>query len=56
LTPYTPLLAIVCCFGLMLGLPLETWIRFFLWLLIGLAIYFGYGRERSRLNNRSGSQ
>src|SRR5690242_3627227 len=57
-TPYTPLLSIVCCFGLMLGLPLETWIRFFLWLLIGLGIYFGYGRERSRLsaNNRSGSQ
>jgi len=54
--PFTPLLSIVCCFGLMLGLPLETWIRFLLWLVIGLVIYFGYGRQRSRLNNGSGSQ
>ncbi len=45
--PFTPVLAIACCFGLMLGLPLETWVRFVVWLLIGLVIYFGYSRRRS---------
>jgi len=30
----------------MLSLPLETWIRFVVWLMIGLAIYFFYGRKR----------
>jgi APA family basic amino acid/polyamine antiporter len=34
----------------MLGLPLETWVRFFVWLVIGLFIYFGYGRKRSPLH------
>ena len=31
----------------MLSLPLETWIRFFVWLLIGLAVYFLYSRKRA---------
>jgi APA family basic amino acid/polyamine antiporter len=47
--PYTPILSIVCCFGLMLGLPLETWLRFVLWLAIGLVIYALYSRKRSPL-------
>jgi APA family basic amino acid/polyamine antiporter len=47
--PVTPILAIVCCFGLMLGLPLETWIRFVVWLVIGLVFYLGYSRRRSPL-------
>jgi APA family basic amino acid/polyamine antiporter len=34
----------------MLGLPLETWIRFFVWLVIGLTIYFTFGRRASRLS------
>jgi APA family basic amino acid/polyamine antiporter len=33
----------------MMGLPLVTWIRFFLWLAIGLAIYFPFSRKRSML-------
>ena len=48
-SPVTPILAVTCCFGLMLGLPLETWIRFVVWLIIGLVIYFGYSRRRSPL-------
>lgn len=42
--PWVPLLAAVICFAQMVGLPLETWIRLVVWLVIGLAIYFGYGR------------
>jgi basic amino acid/polyamine antiporter, APA family len=48
-SPVTPAISIVCCLGLMLGLPLETWIRFVVWLVIGLAIYFAYSRKRSSL-------
>jgi hypothetical protein len=32
----------------MLNLPAATWIRFFVWLVIGLAVYFAYGMRRSR--------
>ena len=42
------MLSIVCCLVLMMGLPLETWIRFFVWLLIGLVIYFRFGRNTVR--------
>ena len=45
--PFLPLVSIVCCLVLMLSLPLETWIRFFVWLIIGLVIYFGYGKKRT---------
>ncbi len=48
--PVTPIISVVCCFGLMLGLPLETWIRFFVWLAIGLVIYSSYSRRRSPLH------
>jgi basic amino acid/polyamine antiporter, APA family len=47
--PFTPILSIVCCLVLMVSLPLETWIRFFLWLAIGLVIYFTFGKRRSTL-------
>ena len=45
--PFLPMLSIVCCLVLMLGLPLETWVRFVVWLLIGLVIYFLYGTEHN---------
>jgi len=47
--PLFPLISIACCLVLMLGLPLRTWFRFFAWLLVGLAIYFPFGRKRSTL-------
>jgi APA family basic amino acid/polyamine antiporter len=47
--PYVPLLAIVCCGYLMVELPLTTWIRFGVWLAIGLVLYFLYGMHHSRL-------
>jgi APA family basic amino acid/polyamine antiporter len=47
--PFLPVLSIVCCLVLMLSLPLETWIRFVVWLAIGLVIYFLYSRKRVAL-------
>jgi APA family basic amino acid/polyamine antiporter len=48
--PITPLLGIGMCVFLMAGLPMATWIRFIVWLLVGLVIYFGYSARRSRLS------
>jgi APA family basic amino acid/polyamine antiporter len=45
--PVTPLLSIAFCAVLMASLPLETWIRFFVWLGIGLAIYLAFGKKHS---------
>jgi APA family basic amino acid/polyamine antiporter len=47
--PWVPILSIVCCIGLMIPLPVVTWIRFVGWLVIGFVIYFGYSKSRSRL-------
>ena len=47
--PYTPLITVVFCFYLMASLPKVTWIRFGIWLLAGLAIYFMYGVRHSKL-------
>ena len=47
LVPYLPIFSIVCCLILMTSLPLETWVRFFVWLAIGLTIYYFYGRHRT---------
>jgi APA family basic amino acid/polyamine antiporter len=47
--PITPLLGIAMCIFLMAGLPRVTWLRFLLWLITGLIIYFTYGSRRSRL-------
>jgi APA family basic amino acid/polyamine antiporter len=49
LVPWVPLAAVVSCTYLMLELPLVTWIRFVIWLGIGLVFYFLYGHRHSRL-------
>jgi APA family basic amino acid/polyamine antiporter len=47
--PLFPILGVLFCGALMLSLPIETWIRFFVWLAIGLCIYFFYGVWHSKL-------
>jgi len=42
-----PVLSVIFCFLLMAGLPIITWYRFIIWLVIGLFIYFFYSRHRS---------
>ncbi|HEX4417540.1 MAG TPA: amino acid permease [Kofleriaceae bacterium] len=49
-SPVTPILAIVSCMLLMTQLPLVTWIRFFVWLGLGVAIYFAYSYRHSKLH------
>ena len=49
LVPLTPILGIIVCFAMMFSLGLETWIRLFVWLAIGLVIYFTYSRFHSKL-------
>jgi basic amino acid/polyamine antiporter, APA family len=51
--PLTPLISIIACAYLMLQLPTVTWIRFAIWLVIGLVIYFTYGYTHSTLRRRS---
>jgi APA family basic amino acid/polyamine antiporter len=46
---WVPAISIAFCLALMISLPLETWVRFFVWLLAGFAIYFPFGRKHSSL-------
>jgi basic amino acid/polyamine antiporter, APA family len=51
--PLTPLISIVACIYLMIQLPGVTWIRFAIWLVVGLIIYFTYGYTHSTLRRRT---
>lgn len=48
--PFIPLAGIFFCLYLMVSLPLLTWLRFIIWCLTGMIIYFTYGRFHSILN------
>src|SRR5471032_79252 len=50
--PVIPLLAIGACLFLMVNLQSLTWIAFGIWLIIGLAVYFGYSRRRATLGHK----
>lgn len=52
--PFTPLISIAACVYLMLQLPVVTWIRFAIWLVIGLVIYATYGYRHSTLRRTRG--
>ncbi len=56
LVPFVPLLGILVFLLLMVSLPLDTWIRLIVWLLLGFVIYFGYGIRHSRLRARLPAQ
>ena len=53
--PFTPIVSIICCIALLCGLQLVTWIGFVVWLIIGLLIYFTYGRKHSVLQKEKKS-
>ncbi|HMK29685.1 MAG TPA: amino acid permease [Terriglobales bacterium] len=50
LVPLFPLISVVLCGGLMTGLTVITWVRFFVWLGLGLLIYFFYSRHNSEFS------
>lgn len=52
LVPILPIAAIIACVWLMLNLTGLTWIRFLIWMAIGVVIYFVYGRRHSLLGRR----
>ncbi|WMX44478.1 amino acid permease [Streptomyces roseicoloratus] len=47
--PALPVISIAASLWLMLNLPGETWFRFAVWMVIGVVVYFAYGRKHSRL-------
>ena len=47
--PWAPILGALICLAQMIGLPLATWQRLVVWLLVGFAVYFAYSRKRSAL-------
>ncbi len=51
--PVVPILAIIFCGGLIAKLPHVTQIRFLIWLVFGLIIYFGYGYKHSIVTSQS---
>jgi APA family basic amino acid/polyamine antiporter len=56
LVPLVPLLGIAFCLLLMFSLPAENWFRLIAWLLLGIVIYFGYGKRHSMLNRTQDRQ
>ena len=52
LVPVLPILSVLSCFYLMLNLPVETWLRFLIWMVIGAVLYFTYGFRHSRVTAR----
>jgi APA family basic amino acid/polyamine antiporter len=51
--PWFPLISVILCGGLMTGLTVITWIRFFVWLVLGLLIYFFYSRSHSEFARKA---
>ena len=51
MVPLVPILGIITCLFMMVFLPMDTWIRLIVWMLIGLDIYLVYGAKHSHLGN-----
>jgi APA family basic amino acid/polyamine antiporter len=51
--PVVPILGIATCLVMMVSLPIETWIRLYIWLVAGLLIYYFYGQKKSKLRQEA---
>ncbi|MCW3112320.1 MAG: amino acid permease [Segetibacter sp.] len=51
MVPLVPILGIFTCLFMMAFLPMDTWIRLLVWMLIGMDIYLAYGAKNSHLGN-----
>ena len=56
MVPLVPILGIAVCLFMMVFLPMDTWIRLLVWMLIGLDIYLVYGVKNSHLGNGTSSR
>jgi APA family basic amino acid/polyamine antiporter len=56
LVPVLPILSALASFYLMLNLPGETWLRFVVWMAIGIVVYLAYGRGHSRFTVPGGRE
>ena len=52
--PVVPVAGIVTCILAMFALPAVTWVNLAVWMGLGFAVYFGYGRKHSKLNRPNG--
>jgi basic amino acid/polyamine antiporter, APA family len=52
-SPVVPVLSALACLYLMANLSIETWIRFLVWLALGLVVYVAYGYRHSRVGHRA---
>lgn len=51
LVPFVPIAGVVVCFYLMYSLPEESWYRLIIWMALGVALYFAYGKKHSKMND-----
>ena len=51
LVPLIPILGVVVCLGMMVFLPLDTWVRLLVWMIIGVNVYLFYGMKNSLLSD-----
>jgi len=52
--PFVPIMGMLISLLMMIGLPFDTWLRLIIWLIIGMVIYFTYGRYHSRVQMGAG--
>jgi APA family basic amino acid/polyamine antiporter len=48
-SPFLPILSVLACLYLMTNLTVATWLRFVVWLVVGLVVYLGYGYRHARV-------
>ena len=51
LVPLVPAVSVLASLWLMVNLPAATWVRFAVWMAVGLVVYFAYGQRSSRLGD-----
>ena len=52
--PVVPILSVLACLWLMINLTAITWVRFLVWMALGVIVYFVYGKQHSMVGRRGG--